>query len=109
MGTRSPEVGLTARVRRGTSSGVTRADRIRETLTRAFAPTKLDVVDDSARHAGHAGASAAGETHYNVLIEAPGFGGKGRVERHRMVNTALELEFARGLHALALVARAPGE
>ncbi len=86
-----------------------RADRIRDLLTRELAPTRLEVVDDSARHAGHSGAAAGGQTHYNVLVVSPRFEGLGRVGRHRLVNQALAGEFDAGLHALSLVLRTPAE
>ena len=86
-----------------------RADRIRTALTEALAPTVIEVVDDSASHAGHAGAQAGGQTHYNVMIVSDAFAGLGRVARHRLVNQALGAEFASGLHALSLVLKAPTE
>jgi BolA protein len=84
-------------------------DRIIEKLTASFAPLQLDVVDESDRHAGHAGSRPGGETHYRVHIVSEAFRGKSRVERHRMVNTALAAELAGGVHALAIHAAAPGE
>ena len=83
------------------------ADRIRGRLTEAFAPTELQVIDESDRHKGHAGARPGGETHFRVRIIAEAFRGKGRVETHRLVNAALAAEFAAGLHALAIEAKAP--
>jgi BolA protein len=85
-----------------------RADRIRAALA-TLTPIMLDVVDDSAKHAGHAGARAGGQTHYSVLLVSPRFEGLNRVGRHRLVNDALADEFAGGLHALSLVLKAPGE
>lgn len=70
-----------------------------------FSPTLLNVTDDSARHAGHAGAEPGGETHYNVEIESTAFAGKTRVEMQRAVNSALKEEFDGGLHALSIKAR----
>ena len=86
-----------------------RAERIRALVSAALAPVLLDVQDDSAQHAGHAGAAPGGETHYSVLVVSDRFVGQGRVARHRMVNAALEGEFAQGLHALALTLRTPEE
>ncbi len=86
-----------------------RAERLRATLTQAFAPTTLDILDDSARHAGHAGAQAAGETHDSVVIVSDSFQAVSRVERSRMVHAVLASEFAEGLHALSLTLRAPVE
>jgi BolA protein len=87
---------------------MSRAERIHATLTARFAPTQLVVQDDSAQHAGHAGAAAGGETHYTVVMEAAAFSGLNRVARSRMVNEALADEFTTGLHALALQLTPPG-
>jgi len=87
----------------------TRADRIRTSLTQAFSPTRLVVVDDSARHAGHGGARPEGETHFSVTMVAAEFAGMSRVERSRQVHAALAAEFAGGLHALSLNLRTPAE
>lgn len=84
-----------------------RADRIEAALDAALSPSVLEVIDDSARHSGHSGARAGGETHYNVRIVSPVFAGQGRVARHRMVNDALQAEFDSGLHALSLDLKAP--
>jgi BolA protein len=86
-----------------------RADRLSAVLTRSFAPTLLRITDDSARHAGHAGARPGGETHYSVLLVSPAFRGQSRVARSRAVHAALESEFQGGLHALALTLRTPEE
>ncbi len=86
-----------------------RTERIRALVSAALAPVLLEVRDDSAQHAGHAGAAPGGETHYSVLVVSDRFAGQGRVARHRMVNTALGSEFAQGLHALALTLRTPEE
>ena len=84
-------------------------DRITQTLEAAFAPVHLDVQDESHHHAGHAGSRLGGETHYRVYIVSESFQGKSRIERHRMVNTALAQELSGGVHALAIHASAPGE
>jgi BolA protein len=91
------------------SNQLPRTERIRALVSAALAPTLLDVRDDSAQHAGHAGAAPGGETHYTVLVVSDRFEGQGRVARHRMVNAALGDEFAQGLHALALTLRTPNE
>jgi BolA family transcriptional regulator, general stress-responsive regulator len=92
---------------------MTRADRLRETLTRTFTPALLEIQDDSGRHAGHAGARPGGETHYSVLIVSSAFEGLNRVARSRAVHTALHSEFGEkdegGMHALALTLRTPAE
>ncbi|WP_439578017.1 BolA family protein [Elioraea sp.] len=88
----------------------TRAERIRAVLAREFAPVALDVVDESAHHAGHAGnPDGRGETHYAVTLISARFAGMGRLARSRAVHAALDGEFATGLHALSLTLRAPGE
>ena len=84
-------------------------DAIQQKLTDAFAPTRLEIEDDSGRHAGHAGASPGGESHFNVTIESAAFAGAPKVARQRMVYRALADELAGPLHALSLKALAPGE
>ena len=74
-----------------------------------FAPALLMVVDDSAKHAGHAGATPGGETHYSVLMVSAAFTGVNRVARSRAVHDVLADEFGSGLHALALTLRTPEE
>lgn len=91
------------------STPTTRAERMRAILTRDFAPAVLILRDDSARHAGHAGASPAGETHYSALLVSTSFTGVNRVARSRAVHAALDGEFKSGLHALALTLRTPEE
>lgn len=83
--------------------------RIREKLMRRFAPEALDVINESHRHAGHAGSPGTGESHFAVGIVAAAFAGKSRLERHRMINAELADELAGGVHALAIKAFAPGE
>ena len=84
-------------------------DTIHNKLTAAFAPSRLEVVDDSARHAGHAGATPGGESHFNVVIESAAFVGVTRVARQRMVYGALAAELAGQVHALSVKTTAPGE
>ena len=83
--------------------------RIAEKLTTAFAPQSLDVADESHQHEGHSGHRPGGQTHFRVSIVSEAFRGKSRVERHRMINTALAKELAGSVHALAISAQAPGE
>ena len=82
---------------------------LEEKLRTAFAPDWLEIVDESHRHAGHAGHRPEGETHFRVAIVSAAFAGKSRVERHRLVNAVLAEELASRVHALALKASAPGE
>lgn len=86
---------------------MTTRERITRTLTRAFQPASLEVVDESDRHKGHAGARPGGESHFRIRITAEAFRGMNRVAIHRAVNEALADEFAAGLHALAIEAKAP--
>jgi stress-induced morphogen len=88
---------------------MTRRERIETKLLADFTPVAIRVVDESAQHAGHSGASDAGETHYDVAMESSAFIGLSRVARARAVHEALAGEFSSGLHALALKLRAPGE
>ena len=86
------------------------ADTIRRKLQAAFNPDRLEVVDDSAKHAGHAGARPGGETHFSVTIVSKAFQGVGRIDRQRRIYDALAEELKPdGVHALALSAHAPGE
>jgi stress-induced morphogen len=96
-----------------TRSPSTRADRLRALLTQQFAPTLLQIQDDSARHAGHAGAQAGGQSHYSVLLVSETFKDVSRVGRSRAVHAALATEFGPaeqgGMHALSLTLRTPEE
>jgi BolA protein len=84
-------------------------ERIAQKLTDAFAPARLEVLDESHRHEGHAGWRPGGQTHFRIHIVAEVFRGKSRIERHRLINDALSGELASGVHALAIHASAPGE
>jgi BolA family transcriptional regulator, general stress-responsive regulator len=85
------------------------AGTIRQKLTDRLAPLRLDIVDESHRHAGHAGARPEGETHFAVTIVSAAFVGLGRVARQRLVYQILADELASRVHALALTTLAPGE
>jgi BolA protein len=82
-------------------------------LESALAPLSLNVIDDSAKHAGHilhpGGVEPRGETHFTVNVVSEAFVGKSRIDRHRMVNAILAEELADNVHALAIQAKAPGE
>jgi BolA protein len=82
---------------------------IRQKLVAAFAPTRLEISNESHLHAGHRGTPGTGESHFRVLIQAPIFSGRTRLERHRLVNAALAAELGGPVHALAIAAYAPGE
>jgi BolA protein len=85
-----------------------RVTLIRETLTAAFAPTQLDIIDESHLHAGHPGA-ASGGGHFAVTIVSPAFEGKNPLTRHRMVYDALGDAMKTEIHALSLKAKTPAE
>jgi len=84
------------------------AARIRERL-QALEPLALELVDESAQHAGHAGARPGGNTHWRLTIVSPRFAGQPTVARHRMVYQALAELMQDPIHALAITARAPEE
>jgi BolA protein len=88
---------------------MTVAETIRTKLTAAFAPERLEVVDQSHKHKGHAGWREGGETHFHVTLVSKTFAGQSRVARQRAVYAALAEELAGPVHALEVTARAPGE
>ncbi len=83
------------------------AAEIEQRLRAALAPESIEVQDDSHLHAGHAGAREG--RHFSVCITSARFAGLSRVARHRLVYDALGPLAAQGIHALALVTKAPGE
>ena len=85
------------------------AAEIDQRLRAALAPVELAVVDDSAKHRGHAGHDPRGESHFTVRIVSPRFTGMSRLQRQRAVNAALADLLRERVHALAIEARAPGE
>ena len=85
------------------------AASIERKLTEAFAPVRLRVEDESARHAGHSGSRPEGETHFRVEIVSRAFADKSRIERSRMVHAALAEELEGGVHALSMRIAAPDE
>ena len=86
-----------------------RVSQIEQRLRAALAPQRLEIVDDSARHAGHAGARESGGGHYNVTIVSAAFAGKNLIERHRLVYGALGELMHKDIHALSLQALSPDE
>ncbi len=82
---------------------------MRDKLTAALAPERLEIVDESDQHAGHAGAREGGESHFRLLIVADAFAGKSRVERQRLVYGLLADEMRERVHALALTTHTPEE
>jgi BolA protein len=85
------------------------AESIRSKLTAGLAPTRLEIHDDSARHAGHAGAREGGETHFTLLVVSERFTGQSRLERQRAIYALLAEELAGPVHALSLTALTPAE
>jgi BolA protein len=85
------------------------AETMRRKLSDRFAPTRLEIVDESHRHAGHAGSRLSGETHFAVVLVSAAFAGVGRVARQRLVYSVLADELAGGVHALSLSTLTPDE
>lgn len=86
----------------------TRTEMIRERLTRELQPEKLDIIDESAKHAGHAGA-ASGGGHFIIQIVSPAFSGKSLIQRHRLVYDAVNDMMQTEIHALSIQAASPEE
>ena len=82
---------------------------MRERLMVALEPIRLDLVNESHLHAGHASSPGTGESHFRLLVVSRLFEGRSRVERHRLVNDALADLLRNKVHALAIKAHAPGE
>lgn len=78
-------------------------------LNAALSPTAIDLVDDSEQHRGHGGYNPSGESHFTLHIESAAFSGQNRVQRQRMIYTALGDLMRERVHALSIKARAPGE
>ena len=85
------------------------AAEMRRRLEAALAPEQLELIDDSAAHAGHAGAAPGGNTHWRLTVVSSRFSGKPTVARHRLVYQALGDLMQNPIHALSITARAPGE
>ena len=85
------------------------ATAMRGKLAAALEPSRLEIVDESHLHAGHAGARPGGESHFRVIIVSDRFEGLGRVARQRLIHGALAKELAGPVHALSIEAKAPSE
>jgi len=85
-----------------------RVDMIRERLTNALAPSRLEITDDSSQHRGHAGA-ASGGGHFSVTIVSEKFDNQSMIQRHRMVYMAVNDMMPQEIHALSINALSPGE
>ena len=107
---KSPNPDQTAYIRRMHTETIGPvAAEIEARLLSALAPTRLVVINDSAKHRGHAGHDGSGESHFTVEIESAAFAGQTRLARQRMVNKALGELMRERVHALAIRANAPGE
>ena len=84
-------------------------EEIRHSLETAFAPERLEVIDESERHRGHAGYREGGESHFRVVLVSGTFAGMSRLQRHRAVHEALGPELIGRIHALALDLSTPDE
>ncbi|TBX27556.1 BolA family protein [Nioella sediminis] len=84
---------------------MTRSEKIRDRLERAFAPRHLEVIDESESHRGHAGYQDGGESHFRVVIGADALQPLSRIARHRAIHDALGKDLLNEIHALALVVR----
>ena len=82
-------------------------DTIAEKLSVKFAPTHLEVIDESEKHRGHGGYREGGETHFRVRIASPAFAGMSRIAQHRAVMETLDAELKGGVHALAVEVLGP--
>ena len=82
-------------------------EQLRAALEGELAPLSLEIIDDSAHHAGHAGAREGG--HFRVVLVAAAFKGRSQLERHRLVYAAVAPLMGQGVHALSIIARAPEE
>jgi BolA family transcriptional regulator, general stress-responsive regulator len=82
------------------------SDEIKQRLERVFTPTRLEVINESHRHRGHAGDDGSGESHFRVVLRAPSLGPMTRIERHRAIHSALGADLVARIHALAIDAAA---
>ncbi len=78
------------------------AEEMRARLEATLAPTRLEIIDESERHRGHAGYQEGGQSHFRVKIAAPAFDGMSRIARHRAVHDALGPDLVGRIHALAI-------
>ena len=90
------------------STGPVAAEMLRR-LNSSLAPTRIELTDDSEKHRGHGGYNPAGESHFSLQIESAAFSGKSRIDRQRMVHSAIGDLLHERVHALTIRARAPGE
>lgn len=87
----------------------TYAERMRAKLTETLAPSELEILDESHKHAGHGGWKQEGETHFHITMRSAAFDGMGRVQRQRLVMKTVAQELEERVHALSLTLRGAGE
>ncbi|MBN8522226.1 MAG: BolA family transcriptional regulator [Alphaproteobacteria bacterium] len=85
------------------------AEEIKTRVIEAMAPEVIEVINESHKHAGHAGDNGTGESHFRIIVVSARFENCARLARHRMINEALEPVFKKGLHALSIQAFSPSE
>ena len=85
----------------------TQVEQLRLALQRELKPLSIEIIDDSAKHAGHAGAREGG--HFQVVLVSEAFRGRSQLERHRLVYAAVASLMGQGVHALSIIARTPEE
>jgi BolA protein len=85
----------------------TKVEQLRLALERGLRPQSLEILDDSEKHAGHAGAQEGG--HFRIRVTAAAFAGRSQVERHRLVYAAVAPLMGNGVHALSIIAHSPEE
>lgn len=85
------------------------SEQIRQAIEEALNPTHFELINESAKHHGHAGDDGSGETHFKLIIVSTIFEGQNRLARQRLVNAALSGAFAQGLHAVSMVLKTPAE
>ena len=88
---------------------MSRTARITDILTNSLQPSQMELVNDSGKHKGHAGANPKGDSHYTLNVTSDKFRGMTKVQRHQLIYKLLDSEFKAGLHALSIVAKTPDE
>ena len=90
-----------------TDTSTTVADKITDIITRDFAPTHIEVINESHKHKGHSGDNGTGESHFKLIVVSTVFAGKSRVQQHKMVYNALETLMHAPIHALSITTKTP--
>ena len=84
-------------------------ESIRSKILQAFAPAHFELINESAKHKGHAGDDGSGQTHFKLIVVSDKFSGLTRVERQRLVNQELKEEFFKGLHTVSFILKTSSE